>query len=114
MKTSWKLFLDDERDPVDNTWVICRSIYDVMREVNLRGFPDYVSFDHDLGPNQENSTYDNTGIRTAHYLIDQILDERFSIPENFGWYVHSQNPIGAENINNLLISFMNHLKKKKV
>jgi hypothetical protein len=110
-KTSWKLFLDDERDPVDNTWVICRSIYDVINELCLRGFPDFVSFDHDLGLNQEDSTYDNTGIRTAHYLIDQVLDGRFTLPDNFDWYVHSQNPIGAENINGLLTNFVNTFKK---
>jgi hypothetical protein len=114
VKKPWKLFLDDERDPVDNTWIVCRSIYEVIKEVDNRGFPDYVSFDHDLGPNQKDSTYDNTGIRTAHYLIDQVLDGRFLLPDNFDWYVHSQNPIGAENINSLLTSFLNNLKKEKV
>lgn len=111
MSEPWKLFLDDERIPVDSTeWVICRSIDDVMKEVDARGFPFAISFDHDLGLNDNGLRYRNDGLGVAQYLVDQILDNRFAMPENFSWYVHSQNPVGKENIESLLANFMTFWK----
>ena len=96
----WKLFLDDERDPIGKKWIVCRTSYGVYEECGERGLPSFISFDHDLG---ENSL---TGYDVAKWIIDQILDGRWKLPKDFGWYVHSQNPIGAENINMLLTNFM--------
>ena len=66
------LFLDDERIPSDVTWLniavvewnIVRSFADAVAWVEANGFPDVVSFDHDLGtlPDKDSSESDtNTG-----------------------------------------------------
>lgn len=99
----WKLFLDDERDPIGDDWVICRNIYEVFDECIVRGLPTFVAFDHDLGSNDPDY---NNGYSVAHWIINEILNGRWVLPKDFNWYVHSQNPIGAENINTLLNNFM--------
>ena len=99
----WKLFLDDERDPIGDDWIVCRDVYEAIVACADRGLPEYVSFDHDLGDSNKDF---NTGYSFAHWIIDNVLDGRWELPKNFSWYVHSQNPIGAENINALLQNFI--------
>jgi len=96
---SYKLFLDDERFPVDDTFVIARSYDDAVQLFHLSGFPAYVSFDHDLGSKM-------TGFDFATFLINQDLDND-NMPDGFTWYVHSQNPVGSQNIDMLLRNYIN-------
>ena len=107
---SWKLFLDDERYPTngewDHTWIICRSINESIGMCQLMGIPRYVSFDHDLGPGESVNGFENSGMGFARWMIEQCLDGIFEWPKNFEWYVHSQNPVGAENINRLLENWL--------
>lgn len=90
------LFIDDERDPnlngydfvnEDTSVVIARTSQDAIEHLEQSDSEIYISFDHDLGD-------DDTSMRVCHWLSDN--------PEVFlkieGYYVHSQNPIGAENI----------------
>ncbi len=97
---NWKLFLDDERYPVDNTWVIARNVDDAIWYVTNYGMPSFISFDHDLGP------FKQSGMDLAKWLVGYIMDNDVNI-DNFEFYVHSQNPVGAENIRSL----MNKLKE---
>lgn len=97
----YKMFLDDERYPIDNDFVIVRSFDEAVSYVELHGCPSYISFDHDLGNGL-------TGYDFAKWLIDQHLDSNF-IPKDFDFYVHSMNPIGAENIRQLMSSFLSLL-----
>ena len=98
----YKLFLDDERDPVGEDWVIARSYIHACIGLVEKGFPRFISFDHDLGEGM-------TGYDFARELIqyDMAYDE---MPEDFDFYVHSQNPVGKENIEKLL---NNYLESKK-
>lgn len=106
----WNLFLDDLRNPDDpaarevsgaihygiDQWVICRSTEEALREVAARGMPAYMSLDHDLG-----------GDDTTMVFLRRLIDELWvgEIPPNY--LVHSQNPVGRENI----ISFMDSWAK---
>lgn len=94
----YKMFLDDERFPVDNEWVIVRSFDEAVLYIKEHGCPFYISFDHDLGDGL-------TGYDFAKWLIEQHLDNNI-IPSNFSFYVHSMNPIGAANIKQLLTNFL--------
>lgn len=96
-----KLFLDDERFPPadDNVWFIVRNYDEAVDFVETYGFPDFISFDHDLGPDEK------TGADFAHYLVNRDLDNE-DMPEGFTFYVHSQNPIGKTNIESLLNNYM--------
>lgn len=69
-------------------------ISEAIAMVQAHGFPEYVSFDHDLGG-------DRTGLDFAHYLIQLDLDKG-TMPINFNFDVHSANPVGTENIEALL------------
>jgi len=86
----WKLFIDDERVPVDDGWVIARTSADAIAEIARRGWPTYISFDHDLGG-------DDTAMAVVNWMLEQVLDGTYqgTIPE---FYVHSQNPIGRDKL----------------
>ena len=88
-----KLFLDDERyPPGDGTgWVVVRNVGDAIKCVETNGFPSFVSFDNDLGDQQLEGRY------FAAWLLELDMDTG-SMPDNFEYYVHSQNVDAASRI----------------
>lgn len=97
-----RLFLDDERYPPSdyNVWWIARSLDDVKRLYEDGIIPDFISFDHDLGENQP------TGMDVVKWLVDRELNGIPVFPAGFSFYVHSQNPVGAANIQSYLDSYL--------
>ena len=85
---SWKLFLDDERFPVSEDFIIARNYDEAVNLIEKNGIPIFISFDHDLGKSK-------TGYDFCKYLIDYCIDNNVKMCE---YYVHSQNPVGRENI----------------
>lgn len=122
----YNLFLDDLRSPkscatympnkayyLDNEFVVVRSyneFVDTLINKQLNGyFPSSISFDHDLGSDEENHdaviTNDNKdGYDCAKWLADFCLQKNIKLPKI---YVHSMNPVGAKNI----IFFLSNFKK---
>lgn len=105
--STWKLFLDDEREPVGTGWTVCRNVSEAVAVTKLFGLPSYISFDHDLGDGVAPVGYDNTGMGFAKWFADQVMDGA-DITSDFGFYVHSQNPIGADNIRSFMRKFLKH------
>lgn len=118
------LFLDDERMPKDVTWVliggvghwgadweIVRSCKEARDWVYNNGFPDVVSFDHDLGPSHYSGNYsDNTtGYDFVKWLVQYDMDTNL-MPDDFSFTVHSMNPTGARNIQ---LYLDNYIQQKK-
>jgi len=112
----WNLFLDDLRSPSEavNTlgvkhWVIARSVSEAKRLVEVRRAPSVISFDHDLGPEE-----DNNGYAFAKWLVEKDLEylETYKdfLPTHFQFQVHSANLIGAKNIEGLLNNWLNYKK----
>ncbi len=97
----YRLFIDDERDPVSDDWVIARNHDEVRQIISIRGMPSFVSFDHDLG-----SFINGDGYKIAKYLVDLDMNTKFKFPDDFGYYVHSQNPIGKKNIEGYLNNYL--------
>jgi hypothetical protein len=100
----YSLFIDDERSPPRSdgrNWVVARDWEDVQMSLQLYGMPGYISFDHDLGET-------HTGYDIAKFLVelDMGRDSDFAIPEEFEFYVHSQNPIGKANIEGYLNNYL--------
>ncbi len=95
----YKLFIDDERFPVQDDWLVARSSADAMSYVDKYGFPEEIAFDHDLGG-------EDTSMKFIHMLIDEYYDRPNEIPKNFTFSVHSQNPVGKENITQLMNAFL--------
>lgn len=111
-----KLFLDDIRNPWDNSWDIVRTpaefkTYIKEMFVKTKKLPDVIAFDHDLNqehytnemysndPEQYNRLYKGfkheTGLDCAKWLCSFCVDEGLKLPEI---HIHSMNPIGANNI----------------
>lgn len=98
------LFIDDERHPgiglleYDEVHV-ARSSKEAADWVYINGCPDHIAFDHDLGG-------DDTTIRFIWWLIQYDMDNPGFIKDGFTYSVHSANPVGAENIKELLNSYL--------
>ena len=100
---TWNLFIDDERFPPNDSreWVICRDNFEVFDRIEELGMPSYISFDHDLG---EHTLW--TGYSIAKRLVEMDMQGIDEFPDNFNYYVHSQNPVGKANIEGLLNGYL--------
>ena len=121
---SYHLFLDDERKPKDVTWVelplhqwmIARNYQQFVEMIERMGLPTTISFDHDLseqsyefvreaiatGKVPYDKIKEKTGFHCAKWLIEYCLDKNLELPY---YYIHTMNPVGAENIRGLLVGF---------
>jgi hypothetical protein len=99
----YSLFIDDLRDPANKTDVIARSSSEAIAIVSALGMPDHISFDHDLSG-------DDTSIIFINWLTNQLIDKKLSFPDDFTFSVHSQNPVGVENIKSKMRSLQKHFK----
>lgn len=89
-----KLYLDDLR-PITTDFVGLRSYTDFVAYITQNGLPNFISFDHDLG-------LEESGFDCAKWLVNYCLDKKKELPE---FTVHSQNPVGKQNIESLLNNF---------
>jgi hypothetical protein len=131
---SYKLFLDDSRNPEvcvhymhlrigpDNPlyleeWVVVRNYDEFISTIKKLGIPDVVSFDHDLvfehygiSQNREDhELYHNREDRQkTGYDCAQWLVNYCEKKDKLlpKWFVHSDNAIGAERITELLKSYI--------
>ena len=124
------LWLDDYRDPLTNNWLVFSPIEQPFKVVWVKsyqefvdwiitnGLPTAICFDHDLGEDiaQEGRNRGmskraskklkiglKTGMDCAKWLVDYCLDNNLSLPL---YNIQSANPVGKENINSLLKSFI--------
>ena len=113
------LYLDDVRTPIDPTWQVVRSYDEFVAHIELNGLENYqcISFDHDLGeeamqeyfrnvkPNGKidySNIKEKTGMDCAHWVVNKAVSTGIYLPIT---YVHSANPVGAENISNLINNY---------
>lgn len=94
------LYLDDLR-PIPDGYIGLRSYREFVDWITLHGLPVYISFDHDLG-------LAKSGYDCAKWLVDYCLDHKVPLPD---FDVHSQNPVGKENITALLNNFIKKVQK---
>ena len=90
------LYLDDLR-PTPEGFDRVYSYEEFVAYLERKGLPDFISFDHDLGE-------DLSGYDCAKYLVAYCLAHQHPLPN---YQVHSQNPVGRENIERLLENFKN-------
>ena len=110
------LFLDDERNPEDVTWidypeniewVVVRDSSD-FRDAFILGWFDVVSFDHDIA---EMSTEgkETTGYDVLKSMVGHLMDNQDEyLPEQV--FFHTQNLIGKENMESYWNNFCRHYK----
>ena len=105
-----KLYLDDVRNPNGKDWIVVRTYEEFTTWITENGIPDEISFDHDLAHinydstnGQENFVYrEKTGYDAAKWLCEYCWTNGIPIPE---WNVHSANPVGRDNIIQLVKNF---------
>lgn len=89
--------------------------------ITKNGLPDGICFDHDLGLDEvhlkktmsksqlkifRKTPEYKTGYDCARWLVDYCIINKLELPK---WNIQSSNPIGKENINGLLLSFMRYI-----
>ena len=83
-----KLFIDDLRDPVDDSWTVARTVQQAIDFIERnRDDLECISFDHDLGIDQHGN--EMTTRRIVIYIIENDLKVGHAV-------VHSANPVGRE------------------
>lgn len=106
---NYSIFLDDERWPEHVTWVelpstrwlVVRNYQQFKDNIQLRGMPEYVTFDHDLqdfysfDPESGECVEEHTGMSCLKWLVDYCQDHDMMLPVCF---FHSMNPIGVKNM----------------
>lgn len=111
IQANYNLYLDDIRFPSDNQkeYIIVRNFDDFCYHIKTFGIPFFISFDHDLGDEEISieNPYGKTGYDCAKWLINWLQDNKFYTEINF--QVHSMNPVGKENIENILNRWNNSI-----
>lgn len=123
----YHLFLDDERNPGQVTWVgipyanyhIVRSYNQFVNHIEAFGVPKFVTFDHDLAEqhyaamldevnDKNNVDYgpEKTGYECAKWLVDYCERKRCSFPD---YTIHSMNPIDSKRIRDYIESAKKNL-----
>jgi hypothetical protein len=108
----WKLWLDDLRDPPDDTFVVARNFEAATSTIKKKGCPLFISFDHDLGEVSDGETAP-TGYDLAKWIVEMHLEGVITFSEGFSFRVHSANPIGAANISSLLDEYLSFIAARK-
>ncbi len=109
-----KLFLDDVREiemiydkSMESEFDIVRNFNDFIEYIKINGLPSFISFDNDLGLDENNNVAPD-GYAAAKWLVyESGLDLK-----NFKFKVHSANPVAAEQIKGLLNNYISFLNKK--
>lgn len=104
-----KIFIDDERFPNEEGSIfIVRNMFEFKHVIsNRKYFPMFVTFDHDLGEGEP------TGYDICKLMTELDLDNICNFPKGFEFDVHSQNPVGKRNIEQLLNGYLDFINNYK-
>lgn len=109
------IFLDDERNFDDVTWIkypdykevfVFRCMMDFMFAVmNIEDLENYdFSFDHDI-QDFSSSDIENTGYDCVKLLCDYAMDNNIDLSLN-KFYYHTQNPVGNKNMKSYIDNYL--------
>lgn len=111
MKINYTMYLDDLRTPIEAFDIVVRSYQEATEYIIKNGVPKFISFDHDLGINEKEELLPS-GYDLAKWLVNADAECIITLPCNFTYKVHSQNPVGKKNIEALLESYLRFKAKK--
>ncbi|WP_323644693.1 cyclic-phosphate processing receiver domain-containing protein [Aliarcobacter butzleri] len=104
-----KLYLDDIRELPNNSYILVRSYNEAIQFIKDNGIPSFISFDHDLGEDEFQNILPN-GYDFAKWLVEMDMENIYTFPNDFSFYVHSSNIVGKKNIESYLNNYLS-LKK---
>lgn len=93
-----KLFIDDWRNPPDDTWIVARD-YDEAIKCLETGLISEISFDHDLGIGK-------SGYDIVCWIEMKLFTHEWSFVPKMS--VHSMNPVGRKNIEMVINAITTH------
>jgi len=102
-----KIYLDDLRTPTEKFDFVVRNYDEAIEIIKKYGVPNYISFDHDLGVDDEGELL-KSGYDLAKWIVENDLNGSYKLPSNFTYKVHSQNPVGKKNIISLLNAYLKY------
>lgn len=129
------LWLDDYRDPLKDDWLVfspieqpygviwVKSYSEFINWIKDNGLPTAICFDHDLGKDIELKAHSMglskrasrklkvgiyTGMDCAKFIVEYCMDNNLKLPL---YNIQSANPVGKENIDGLLKSFIKNSNK---
>ena len=107
----YNLFLDDIRNAKmvypkmeEPDFLIVRNYEAFVQVIKLNGLPSFISFDNDLGLNNEGAVAKD-GYDCAKWLVYQ---SRLDL-KKLKFKVHSANPVAKTQIESLLNNYIKHL-----
>lgn len=98
---TWRLFIDDLRQPIRGDCIVARTSQEAIDAVKTRGMPIDIMFDHDLG-------FNDTSIEFIRWLEEELVEKRLKFPRGFNYSIHSQNPVGRDNIKNRMEALLKY------
>ena len=103
-----KIFLDDLRIPLDESWIIIKSYSHFVDFIVIQDFNliSEISLDHDLGLSDLKN--EKTGYDVAKWLVNYSMDNNINLPII---KVHSANPVGSLNIIKLINNYLKNIDK---
>ncbi|MBL7895329.1 MAG: hypothetical protein JNK50_08570 [Bacteroidia bacterium] len=108
----YKLFLDDLRTVemvyTSNDFVVVRTFNEFVNYIKENGLPDFISFDNDLGEDNEGKILPD-GYACAKWLVNESNLDLSSL--NFK--VHSANPVAKIQIESFLNNYLKFLNSEK-
>ena len=127
---SVSIYLDDVRTPIDQRYIVVRNADEFMESVLIHKIENIneIFLDHDLSTEhyvperlwdnyeeskryQENCVYDEkTGYDCAKWLIE-LFRKDIQLPQV---YTHSFNPVGADNIINIVNNAYKHFNSNLI
>lgn len=141
MENKILLWLDDVRNPLEETWenyiyqhtpigympldiVWVKSYNEFIEWISNHSLPAIISFDHDLGKDIETEARNNgmskrkarslkKGLKTGMDCAKWLIEYCLDNNKQLPkWHVHSYNPVGKENIQSILYNFQKHQNRE--
>lgn len=92
---------------MESEFDIVRTYEDFVDYIKVNGLPQFISFDNDLGLDQ-NGEIAPDGYAAAKWLVYESGLDLINLKFN----VHSANPVAAKQIEGLLNNYINHLNNQ--
>jgi hypothetical protein len=113
-KKGYKVFFDDLRtvdmvydSSMESEFIVVRNVKDFKKLIQEKGIPDFVSFDHDLGEDEFGNIAEDVYDAVKWMVYVKEYDLR-----KMDFVVHSDNPVGAKNIESLINNWNRELDRR--
>ena len=110
----YKIFFDDLRtvdmvykNPEDWDFEVIRNIDDFKNTILDKGVPEFISFDHDLGKD------DNGNVVDAYQALKWMVFDLELDLRNMDYKIHSANPLALEKIYCLIKNLNKELNRRE-